>query len=209
MSILGWELYESNYWRYYLQLEKDFLHLIEYVEFDTANFSAYSVKIMQLLLSVGSEVDAVLKEICKIQNNPRPNMRDYASIILERYPNITKQKVCVFKRTLKLTPFDSWDLANPAQSLQFWNAYNEVKHHRAEQFSKATLEAVANGLAALFTLNIYKLHNLFEENKNICESIPEDKSKLFYLESWTMGIRSSAVKYPYRVIDYDDNSIVI
>lgn len=163
---------------------------------------------MQLLLSIGSEVDAVLKEICKITEKSRPTINDYAPIILARYPNIIKQNIRVFKRDLVLAPFDSWDLSNPSKSLQFWNSYNEVKHHRTEKFSEATLQAVANGLAALFTLNIYKLHDLFLESKDVCESIPEDKSKLFYLEGWTMGIRTSAVKYPYRVIDYDNNKVV-
>lgn len=208
LNILEWKAYERNYWRYYLQLENDFLHLIEYVEFDAANFSVYSVKIMQLLLSIGSEVDAVLKEICKIKDKNRPNMGDYAPIILTLYPNITKQSVYVFKRTLKLFPFDSWDLYNPSKSLQFWNVYNEVKHHRTEQFSKATLGAVANGLAALFVLNIYKLHDLFEESNDVFQSMPEDESKLFYLENWTEGIRTSQVKHPYRLIDYDDNSVI-
>ena len=206
---MGWELYERNYWRHYLQLESDFLQILEYVEFDRNNFSVYSVKLMQLLLSIGSEVDAVFKEICRITEKPRPNIRDYAPIILSRYPNIASQNVRVFKRDLVLTPFESWDLTNPSQTLLFWNSYNEVKHHRSEKFSEANLRAVANGLAALFILNIYKLHDLFEEDIDVCESIPEDKSKLFYLENWTMGIRTSAVKYPYRVIDYDNNSVVI
>ena len=202
-------MYERTYWRYYLQLENDFLQILEYVELDTENFSTYSVKLMQLLLSIGSEVDATFKEICQITEKPRPNINDYAPIIFSRYPHIILQTVGIFKRDFVLSPFASWNTEHPASSLPFWLSYNEVKHHRTEKFHEATLKAVVNGLSALFILHIYKMHDLFVDDLSVCESIPDEKSKLFYLKNWTMGIRTSAVNYPYRVIDYDDNSIVI
>lgn len=203
---LSWDSFERNYWKYYLKLEKEFLEVIDYIEFVPENYTSYSVKLMQLLLSIGSEVDAVLKEICQIVDKDRPSIADYAAVVIKKYPSLITQRVCIFKRSIILSPFATWDLNCPAKSLPFWDAYNSVKHHRTEEYRKSSLEAVANGLAALFILNLYRLNEIYLALGNIHHNMPDEESKLFYLENWTERIKTSVLKYHYRVYDDDTNS---
>lgn len=201
---MEWELFERNYWKYYLRLEKELMNILEYIEFDPANFAVYSVNLMQLLLSIGAEIDAVFKEICKITEKDRPSISDYAPIILAKYQKIIFQEVCVFKGEVKLTPFSGWDATQAGKTLFFWNAYNNVKHHRADMYKDASLEAVVNALAALFVLEMYRLNDIYLECGNLPHNIPEDASKIFYLADWTERIRTSVFKYHYRVYDDDE-----
>jgi hypothetical protein len=46
------------------------------------------------------------------------------------------------------SPFRNWDKAAPTASLSWYDAYNGVKHDREREFERATLENLANGLAA-------------------------------------------------------------
>ena len=44
---LSWDSFERNYWKYYLKLEKEFIEVIDYIEFVPENYPTYSVKLMQ------------------------------------------------------------------------------------------------------------------------------------------------------------------
>lgn len=184
VKLMNWDLYEKNYWKYYLKLEQEFVDIMDYIEFAPENYSVYSVKLMQLLLSIGSEVDAVMKEICNVESKERPTIADYAPIVFKRYPSLVSQNICVFKRDVVLSPFVTWTLEQPSKSLPFWNAYNDIKHHRTERYNQASFGVVANALAALFALNMYRLNEIYMEAGDVPHNIPEEASKLFYLANW-------------------------
>ena len=204
-----WESFERNYWKYYLKLEKEFLEIIDFVELVPENYKVYSIKLMQLLLSLGSEVDAVLRDICQMADTERTSIADYARIIVEKYPSLRLQRVCVFRSNLIISPFQEWDLNCPSQSLPFWNAYNTIKHHRATGYPQASLEAVANAVAALFILNMYRLNEIYMSSEACQQNIPNEESTLLYLENWDARYRFSVLKSHYRIVDDDEKKIVL
>lgn len=53
------------HWNYFLVLESDLEHLSRYIEFTKDNYKIYSQEMARLLLTAGSEVDVVLKGLCK------------------------------------------------------------------------------------------------------------------------------------------------
>ena len=53
------------HWNYFLAIESDLERLSRYVEFSKDNYKTYSLAMAHLLLSSASEVDVVLKGICK------------------------------------------------------------------------------------------------------------------------------------------------
>ena len=83
--------YEITYWNQYLLLEKEFLETTLYVELDVANYSTYSNAYLKLLLSIGSEVDNVLRELTSLTG--RSCITTYARSVLSKYPNIVIQDV--------------------------------------------------------------------------------------------------------------------
>ena len=56
MKIVDVLEFRKLYWNYYLQLESDFFSYSPYCEIDTANDKAFSIKYLQLLLSVCGEL---------------------------------------------------------------------------------------------------------------------------------------------------------
>lgn len=50
----------------------------------------------------------------------------------------------------QITPFESWAQATSYQKLEWWTAYNKLKHNRLENQTMATVEAAVNATAGLF-----------------------------------------------------------
>jgi len=57
-----------NYWEYYRELEKEFLHTRKYIEYSLDNFSSYSIEFLKLYQAVCSEVDVVGKVLARVAN---------------------------------------------------------------------------------------------------------------------------------------------
>ena len=140
----------KNYWRYYLMLEKKFLETIEYVEIHTDNYGSFSNEFTMLLQAIGAELDNVFKVYCGFNLKDRKNISDYAKIILSDYPDIIRQIVKVKDRDIILIPFKNWNVERAAQSLQWWKAFDDIKHNRCENIKEGNLGNVLNILAALY-----------------------------------------------------------
>lgn len=57
----------TNCWRFYLMLEKRFLDTTQYVELHHENFSTFSLEYVNLLQSIGSELDVFMKVVCDFE----------------------------------------------------------------------------------------------------------------------------------------------
>ena len=80
------EEFLSRVWGYYIMLENNFMDTFVYVEPVTKNNDTFSKEYGKLLLSIGSEIDVVCKELCKIIENKtavdvsRYNVVDYKTL---------------------------------------------------------------------------------------------------------------------------------
>lgn len=61
--------FEKNYWRYYRELESEFLQTRRYVEFCEDNNKAYSIEFLKLYQAVCSEIDVIGKAMAKLAND--------------------------------------------------------------------------------------------------------------------------------------------
>ena len=69
----------------------------------------------------------------------------------------------------------NWDITQPAQSLQWWGAFTDVKHNRYEQLKQAKQENVLNILGALYLiemLNRKLVVNLFSLKNWTSKAVP-------------------------------------
>jgi hypothetical protein len=144
----------QSYWPYYFALESDVDKLSRYVEFTEQNFSTYSIEMVRLYLSICSEIDVVMKEICKeTLSNPKAKYIDeYRQVIKDEFNDFNNQKAFCQKFGLGFTPWQSWD---KGISPKWWSNHNKVKHQRSEFYDKANLANVLESLAALYLTNIY------------------------------------------------------
>lgn len=181
------------HWRYYLSLEKDFLGIERYVMFDLGdnflyanntsknlgNSECFSVEFIKQYQSICSEVDVILKTICKEinKNSTADSMRDYSREVLNKWPTIVDQKVRV--KGMELQPFIGWK-----SRIYWWSKYNEVKHHRIENenYKNANLKNTLNALAGLYILEQYLVKFIGDRDNEI--DVPDDVSELFEMVNW-------------------------
>ena len=183
------------FWNYYLILEKDFLKTERYVTLDLgdnnlydgnvptnpANSYVFSVEYVKQYQAICSEIDVILKAICRELQSNHEKMDQYAKTILNDtfWKQITSQKVLL--RNIELQPFINWS-DNPYKAPDWWRPYNGVKHDRAEKYKEANLKNVLNALAGLYTLEIYLVKYI--GNRDNEKDVPNDISELFSLKDW-------------------------
>ena len=144
----------QNHWKYYLMLEKRFVESIEFVELHEDNFDAF-----------------------------RKTVADYAQYILTNTPDIKNQKISVQEYDIEIQPFMNWDITQPAQSLQWWGAFTDVKHNRYEQLKQAKQENVLNILGALYLIEMLYLKKITDGTDEF--DVFDESSNLFSLKNWT------------------------
>lgn len=198
--------YRINYWRMYRILEKELVEALDYVELDANNFSTTSIVFSKLLLSVGAEVDNVLREYSGLTG--RSNIELYYNFIINKHPAIVNQKVKIKDTTIDLKPYDGWNGAQPSQSLNFWKKYNELKHDRVLYAQNASLETVLNALAGLFIVELYRFNDIFMTQGDTFINMPDDdlESKLFIMDKWDLKMRTSKLKMNYSLYDEETGS---
>ena len=180
--------YIRRYWKYYEILENDCVSLMRYISFDTYNYGAYSDEIIKQFLSICAEVDNVCKNFCGYGPDGRPTFHDYASYLLVQNNtsgyDIRNAKIILKINEDAFSPFDGWNVEH-ASELEWWNAYNQVKHHRTDMYERGNLGNLLTSLAALYFLECLKFIKISNDNsteeKNIFD-VPPNTSKLFYIE---------------------------
>lgn len=151
--------FRKIYWNYYLQLENDFFSYIPYCELDTANDNAFSVKYLQLLLSICGEIDSICKTFCKTMDESldldKAGMLDYIPILCQYYPTFATETVQVLEHRYR--EIQPWKSITKGYVPNWWSRYNAIKHHRDEKenYKYANQKNTIEALSALYILIQY------------------------------------------------------
>ena len=156
----------KEYFDYYLELEKDFFDTESYVAFEEENYKTYSIKYLKLYLSICSEIDCIMKEICRsiCTSTTANTIKQYYPIITNKFINFKEESVYYKKQKIELYPWKKWEKdASP----NWWKYYNKIKHQRLEldnntnnkYYKYANLENVLNALAALYIAEQYYMYS--------------------------------------------------
>lgn len=143
-----------NYWNLFLALEADVVKLSRYIEFTEDNYKSYSVELARIVLSASSEIDVICKLICTKNNNnsKADSIGDYRTEIMLSDPSVAKTHVIIPRFGLSFQPWKQWlEEKNPA----WWQAYNNIKHHRHVHFADANLKNALSAAAGLFVLLLF------------------------------------------------------
>ena len=139
-------------WNYFLTLESDLENTSRYIE-PSGQENVYSFEFAKLLVLACTEIESVLKVMCKEINpsSKAEKMSDYQPIIMQRFPKITEACVEISRLGRNIKPFSEWN----SQPLSWWRAYNGVKHNRGNNFSDATYMNAVMALSGLYILIFY------------------------------------------------------
>jgi len=151
--------FRKLYWNYYLQLESDFFSYNPYCEIDTANDNTFSIKYLQLLLSVCGEIDSICKTFCKSLDSSldtdKAGILEYIPVLLRNYPTFAGETVRVLGYHYR--EMQPWKSIAAGYIPNWWSRYNAVKHHRDEKenYKHANQKNAIEALSALYILIEY------------------------------------------------------
>lgn len=151
----------AHYVRSFAIIQKQLQDVFEYVEPDDINATAYSFRVMSLLVTTCVEIEASFKAILTENGYGKSgnlDMSDYSRI--ERTHRLSEYRIRIpyWKGLLKeRKPFGSW--ASPGGRLSWYQAYNSVKHDRHSSFKLATFEHLTDAVCGLFALLSSQFHS--------------------------------------------------
>lgn len=186
--------FKNTYWNYYIQIEKDFFETAPYCNISESNNNSFSIKYLQLHLSICSEIDTICKSLCKRINSSlnlsKCGISDYIKILNSSYRTFSEETVNLSGYKYRIV--QPWKGIDKEHIPNWWNVYNDIKHHRdtiknnKNIYEYANQKNVIEALCALYVLIQYWTAKNFvvdktEKQNNI---MPTFQSKKLRLVNW-------------------------
>lgn len=147
----------------YFIIENDFKKIMEYVEFSNDNINTYSHRLYELLLRICTEFENNCKGILKINGyNKTTNLNITDYFLINKASKLNEYTLRLnnwFPEPIEFKPFVNWS-SESYSPLDWYQAYNNVKHNRTEKFSDANLNNVLKAIGGLFVI----LHSQYGRN---------------------------------------------
>jgi len=142
----------QQYIRAFEIIQKDLLELFDYVEPADKNCECYSYRILELFLRTCIEVEANCKAILT-ENGYRSgnwDTKDYLKLDATHRLSSYQVKFPIWHGTENVrVPFLNWA---SQKTLDWYQAYNQTKHNRHDQFEQANLRNLSDAIAGLVAL---------------------------------------------------------
>lgn len=166
------------YWNVYRSLEREILALAEVIHIDDNQINTYSMKIADLLMRTASEVESISKELYRINVGPESPTGKHLYFdsdcinFLNKKWSLDKKKVFLSspyfylerKDFLEMTPLTD---AGKKKTNPWLNAYQAVKHDRANCLKDGSIKNLLQAMAGLFILNVYYKNESFSLKNNL------------------------------------------
>ncbi len=169
----------NSFWPVYKNLEEETLQLTKYVNFSDDQLNVYSMHIADLIMRIVVEIEALSKELYKLNGGPdvfdaegkSRNLffdTDCMNYLNDKWGICNRDIIvsCARFNFIKeenkiLKPLKKANRSGDKSSK--WNkAYQAVKHDRRNNLKKGNIENLIQALGALYILNIYYRNDIFE-----------------------------------------------
>ena len=149
------------YWHYYLSVEKMMKNTSQYVCPSELNKSTYSDEFMKIILLSCSEIDSILKLLCKENNvvldDKLYNMSVYSKVLLNQkdIKELVYSPECTTSSQnegIVCFPFKNIDNHKPYAGLTWWESYQKLKHNRIYYAEVGNLENAVYAITAHYIL---------------------------------------------------------
>lgn len=166
------------YWPVYRNLESEIDQLAFAIHIDDNQLNVYSSKIIDLILRAAVETESLSKELYKTHGGVRTGSYKFDDVAIKHLKNLwhlDKKNVLIssphcFQTKRILTPFikneERTSSASGKQTYSWNNAYQNLKHDRAQSFTYGSLKYLFDIMAALYVLNIYYRNELIPLEKD-------------------------------------------
>jgi hypothetical protein len=134
--------------------------ILRHIDADPAHDNVYSHELRDLLILAATDVESAWKSILRAngvspaRGTNRWTTEDYCKLIVPL--RLREWEVCLSAHPgyPSLRPFAAWDSSLSTTSLDWYSAYNAVKHDREREFSQAKFGHVVAAAAAVFVLTV-------------------------------------------------------
>ena len=132
----------------FVVLERQLSDCMEYLPFIDANRQAISPKFVPIITGACSLVDSIFFEITTGGSKERFNLKKYSDLHESRLQLENNATLFLASPIQMLQPYKRWTKEQPA----WWNAYNNLKHDRLNNYQFATFTNAVQALAGLHQL---------------------------------------------------------
>lgn len=124
--------------------------LFEFVTPSVDTDGVYGHKIRELLLLACMEVESSWTAVLKANGYsvPRFSTNDYIKLLPAMALDAYTVNLPKYHHYAPLIPFEGWNIAQPTQSLPWYDAYNKTKHDREANLKLATLSHAISAVSA-------------------------------------------------------------
>lgn len=160
------------YWPVYQNLERAVDELSFSIHIDDAQLGVYSSQITDLILRAAAEVESISKDLYKANGGPKTGELRYDDDAIKHLNNLwlLDHKVVLisspncFQSSRILLPFVKNETrTNSSKQTYSWNnAYQNLKHDRANSMAFGSIKYLFDIMAALYLLNVYYRDEIFE-----------------------------------------------
>lgn len=181
-----------QHWNYFCSLAEMLDDTKEYVyhgskempggSIELVNRNVYSDKFKQIIILASSEFENITRSICQIKGEKVDNILDITNCILKEFPRITETEVItLFWEGL---PLEEWKVeGRKVKGLDWWNAYNALKHFREGSYEMATLQNAVLSLSGLYIVNLY-LQKITLDHMRIADNYPVSYFRCKYMPNY-------------------------
>ena len=169
----------NTFWPVYQRLEREVLDLAKYILFDDKQLKTYSPYMGELIIRCAIEIEALSKELYSLlggammitdpaTGETRPPYFDTECLnLLANTWHLNTKKIQIVSPIMIFSPQNS--VLTPLHKAhkrgtsgsKWKQAYQNIKHDRANSTNKGTIENLINALGALYILNLYFRDDVF------------------------------------------------
>jgi len=166
------------YYPVYKNLESEFLQLAFSIHIDDNQLGVYSSKITDLVIRAVTEIESISKELYKTSGGAEKGKIHFDRVAIKHLNglwNLDKKVVIIsspniFLANKILKPFEKNELKTgskkPEQTFDWNNAYQNLKHDRANSLKYGSIKYLLSAMAALYILNVYFKNDVFNLGKD-------------------------------------------
>ncbi|MBE9584604.1 hypothetical protein IM792_09120 [Mucilaginibacter sp. JRF] len=219
---------QNLYWSVYKNLEKELIDIMFYIHIDDDQLNVYSPKIANLIVRCVVEIESITKDLYKRHSGNQLGHKRYDDIGISYLEDIFALSLKVielssiycFQSQKRYFPFEKSETRTGKKDLTFsWNnAYQNIKHDRANSLKFGSLKYLFDAMSALYLLNIYlrdEKFNLGKYPNYNYSNFPNDMgSEIFSVKLYLgssgipidgkFGKSSDFGEFVYRVSNVDD-----
>ncbi len=164
-----------QHWNYFCSLAERLDETKHYIdhgliehdgEIELVHGKVYSDVFKQIIVLAASEFEIMSKALCALHGQQVKQIVDISDAILNQYP-----KIITFEVSTPFwinAPLQEWRVSvvnngnnRIVQGLDWWFAYNAIKHDEALSIQSATLQNAIMALGSLYIINLYIMHEIF------------------------------------------------